>query len=104
VKNVSPADALNCAETLLEFLEQKSYSYFAGILTLRKLRTSIKLKIINWPFSGRLRLSVIFDYPANGNRSLARIIEVLLYLIRRTKGGELGGHGNLEIKRTSTIF
>jgi hypothetical protein len=30
-------------------------------------------------FSGRLWLSVIFDYPANGNQSLARIIEVLLY-------------------------
>jgi hypothetical protein len=27
----------------------------------------------------RLPLSVIFYYPANGNRSLARIIEVLLY-------------------------
>jgi hypothetical protein len=24
---------------------------------------------------------VIFDYPVNGNRSLARIIEVLLYLV-----------------------
>jgi hypothetical protein len=34
---------------------------------------------INRTFSGRLRLSVIFYYPANGNRSLARIIEVLLY-------------------------
>jgi hypothetical protein len=34
---------------------------------------------INRLFSGRLRLSVIFGYPANGNRSLARIIEVLLY-------------------------
>jgi hypothetical protein len=36
---------------------------------------------INRSFSGRLRLSVMFDYPANGNRSLAQIIEVLLYNI-----------------------
>jgi hypothetical protein len=35
---------------------------------------------INRSFSGRLRLSVIFDYPANGNQSLARIIEVLLQI------------------------
>jgi hypothetical protein len=35
---------LNCAETLLEFLEQESDSNFSDILTLRKLRTSIKLK------------------------------------------------------------
>jgi hypothetical protein len=35
---------------------------------------------INRWFLGPLRLSVIFDYPANGNRSLARIIEVLLYM------------------------
>jgi hypothetical protein len=35
---------------------------------------------INRSFSGRLRLSVIFDYPANGNRSFARKIEVLLYM------------------------
>jgi uncharacterized membrane protein len=34
---------------------------------------------INRSFSGHLRLSVIFYYPANGNRSLARIIQVLLY-------------------------
>jgi hypothetical protein len=39
-----PSDALNCAETLLEFLEQESDSNFGDILTLRKLRTSIKLK------------------------------------------------------------
>jgi hypothetical protein len=37
---------------------------------------------INRSFSGHLRLSVIFYYPANGNRSLARIIEVLMYLGR----------------------
>jgi hypothetical protein len=36
---------------------------------------------INRSFSGRLRLSVIFDYPTKGNRSLARIIEVLLHYI-----------------------
>jgi hypothetical protein len=35
---------LNCAETLLELLEQESDSNFSDILTLRKLRTSIKLK------------------------------------------------------------
>jgi hypothetical protein len=35
---------LNCAETLLEFLEQESDSSFIDILTLRQLRTSIKLK------------------------------------------------------------
>jgi hypothetical protein len=35
---------LNCTETLLEFLEQKDYSNVSDILTLRKLRTSIKLK------------------------------------------------------------
>jgi hypothetical protein len=85
VKKVSLAGALNCAETLSEFLEQESDSNFNDILTLRKLHTSIKLKRstygrINRPFSGRLLLSVIFYYPANGNRSLARIIEVLLYL------------------------
>jgi hypothetical protein len=34
---------------------------------------------INSSFSGRLRLSVIIDYPANGNRSLDRLIEILLY-------------------------
>jgi hypothetical protein len=34
---------------------------------------------INRSFSDRLRLSVILEYPANGNRSLVRIIEVLLY-------------------------
>jgi hypothetical protein len=62
VKKVSLADALNCAETLLEFLEQESDSNFSDILTLR---TSVKLKRstyggINRSFSGRLRLSVIF--------------------------------------------
>jgi hypothetical protein len=35
---------LNCAKTLLEFLEQESDSNFSHILTLRKLHTSIKLK------------------------------------------------------------
>jgi hypothetical protein len=35
---------LNCVETLLEFIEQESDSNFSDILTLRKLRTSIKLK------------------------------------------------------------
>jgi hypothetical protein len=44
VKKFSLADALNCAETLLEFLQQESDSKFSGILTLRKLRASIKLK------------------------------------------------------------
>jgi hypothetical protein len=39
-----PKDALNCAETLLESLEQESDSNFSAILTLRKLRTSIQLK------------------------------------------------------------
>jgi hypothetical protein len=43
MKKVSLADALNCADMLLEFLEQ-SDSNFSDILTLRKLRTSIKLK------------------------------------------------------------
>jgi hypothetical protein len=35
---------LNCAKTLLEFLEQEGDSNFTDILTLRKLRKSIKLK------------------------------------------------------------
>jgi hypothetical protein len=35
---------------------------------------------INRSFSSHLRLSMIFYYPANGNWSLARIIEVVLYL------------------------
>jgi hypothetical protein len=35
---------------------------------------------INRSFSGRLLLSVIFDYPANSNRSLVRIIGILLYM------------------------
>jgi hypothetical protein len=83
-KKVSPSDALNCAETLLEFLEQERDSNFSDILTLCKLRTSIKLKRsmyggINRPFSGRLRLSVIFYYLAKGNQSLAKTIEVLLH-------------------------
>jgi hypothetical protein len=34
---------LNCAETMFEFLEQDSDSNFSASLTLRKLRTSIKL-------------------------------------------------------------
>jgi hypothetical protein len=85
VKQALLADALNCAETLLEFLEQESDSNFCDILTLRKLHTSIKLKRstygdINRSFLGRLRLSLIFYYPANGSWSLARIIAVLLYL------------------------
>jgi hypothetical protein len=41
---------------------------------------------INRVFLDRIRLSVIFDYPANGNRSLARIIEVLVYLKIATIG------------------
>jgi hypothetical protein len=44
VKKVSLADTLNCAETLLEFLEQESDSNFSDILTLHKLHTSMKLK------------------------------------------------------------
>jgi hypothetical protein len=84
VKKISLADALNCAETLLKCLEQESDSNFSDILIIRKLHASIKLKRstyggINRSFSGRLRLSVIFNYPTNGNRSLARIIEVPLY-------------------------
>uniref|UniRef100_A0A8C8SCB4 Uncharacterized protein n=1 Tax=Pelusios castaneus TaxID=367368 RepID=A0A8C8SCB4_9SAUR len=43
-KKVSVAEALNCAKTLLDFLEQEADSNFNDILTLRKLRTSIKLK------------------------------------------------------------
>uniref|UniRef100_A0A8C4TJD3 Jerky protein homolog-like n=1 Tax=Erpetoichthys calabaricus TaxID=27687 RepID=A0A8C4TJD3_ERPCA len=43
-KKVSIAEALNFAETLLDFLEQEADSNFCDILTLRKLRTSIKLK------------------------------------------------------------
>jgi hypothetical protein len=35
---------------------------------------------INRSFSGRLQLSMIFYYLANGNRSLARTIDVLLYI------------------------
>jgi hypothetical protein len=35
---------LNCAKTLLEFLEQESDSNVSNILTLRMLRTSVKLK------------------------------------------------------------
>jgi hypothetical protein len=37
-------NSLNYAETLLEFLEQESDSNFSGVLTLRKLHTSVKLK------------------------------------------------------------
>uniref|UniRef100_A0A8C4SGZ7 HTH CENPB-type domain-containing protein n=1 Tax=Erpetoichthys calabaricus TaxID=27687 RepID=A0A8C4SGZ7_ERPCA len=43
-KKVSLAEALNCAKTLLDFLEQEADSNFIDILTLRKLHTSIKLK------------------------------------------------------------
>jgi hypothetical protein len=43
VKKASPADALNCAETLLECLDQESDPNFSDTLTLRKLCTSIKL-------------------------------------------------------------
>ncbi|KAG2464158.1 JERKL protein, partial [Polypterus senegalus] len=43
-KKASIAEALNCTETLLDFLEQEADSNFSDILTLRKLRTSIKLK------------------------------------------------------------
>jgi hypothetical protein len=39
---VSLADALNFAETLLEFLDQESDSNFSDILTLRKLRISVE--------------------------------------------------------------
>jgi hypothetical protein len=39
-----PLKLLNCAETLLEFLEQENDSNFSDILTLRKFRPSIKLK------------------------------------------------------------
>jgi hypothetical protein len=35
---------VDCAETLLEFLEQESDSNFSKILTLHKLRTLIRLK------------------------------------------------------------
>jgi hypothetical protein len=35
---------LNCAKTLLDFLEQESDSNFSDLLPLHKLRTSIKLK------------------------------------------------------------
>jgi hypothetical protein len=38
---------LNCAETLLEFLEQESDSNFGDILILSKFRTSVKLKRSN---------------------------------------------------------
>jgi hypothetical protein len=44
VKKVSLADALNCAETLLAFLEQESDSNFSDILTLHRLRTSTKIE------------------------------------------------------------
>ncbi|XP_028661789.1 jerky protein homolog-like [Erpetoichthys calabaricus] len=43
-KKVSIAEALNCAETLLDFLEQEADSSFSDILTLHKRRMSIKLK------------------------------------------------------------
>jgi hypothetical protein len=44
INHASQKKNLNCAETLLEFLEQESDSNFSDILTLRKLRTSIRLK------------------------------------------------------------
>src|SRR5215510_14011194 len=49
------------------------------LLVIRQIILTYTYGGINRTFSGRLRLSVIFDYRANGNRSLARIIEVLLY-------------------------
>jgi hypothetical protein len=60
VKKVLLADPLNCAERLLEFLEQESDSNFSDILTLHKFHTSIKLKrsmygCINRSFLGRLQ-------------------------------------------------
>jgi hypothetical protein len=59
VKKISQADTLNCAETLLEFLEQENDSNFSDILTICKLHTSVKLKrsmygSINRSFLGRL--------------------------------------------------
>jgi hypothetical protein len=42
VKKVSLADTLNCAETLLEFLEQESDSNFNDILTFRKHITKVE--------------------------------------------------------------
>jgi hypothetical protein len=44
MKKFSLADVLNCAETLLEYLEQQIDSNFCDILTLCKLHTSINLK------------------------------------------------------------
>jgi hypothetical protein len=61
VKKVSLADALNCAKTLSEFLEQESDSNFSDILTLRKLHTSIKLKRSTYGGINRL-FRVVFDY------------------------------------------
>jgi hypothetical protein len=61
-KKVSLADALNCAVTWLEFLEQERDSNFSDILTLRKLHTSIKLKgTCTGALTGHFR--VIFNYP-----------------------------------------
>jgi hypothetical protein len=48
-------------------------------MVIRQMILTYKYGGINRSFSDRLRLSVIFYYPANGNRSLAWIIEVLLY-------------------------
>jgi hypothetical protein len=58
---LSLADALNCAKTLLEFLEQESDSNFIDILTLCKLHTSVKLKRSAY---GSIKRSfwVVFDY------------------------------------------
>ena len=43
-KIVVLAEALNCADMLLDFLDQEEDSKFTQILTLRELRTSINLK------------------------------------------------------------
>jgi hypothetical protein len=57
---------------------------------------------INRSFSGRLRLFVIFYYSANGNRSLARIIEVLMYLTRNLKYPSFEGPPNRGAQRCRT--
>uniref|UniRef100_A0A8C4RMN9 HTH CENPB-type domain-containing protein n=1 Tax=Erpetoichthys calabaricus TaxID=27687 RepID=A0A8C4RMN9_ERPCA len=43
-KKVSLAEVLNCAETLIDFVEQEADSNFSDIPTLSKLHMSIKLK------------------------------------------------------------
>jgi hypothetical protein len=60
VNKVSLADALNCAETVLEFLEQESYTNFNDILTLCKLRTSIKLKRSSFSIGARFETYELF--------------------------------------------